>query len=132
MNLQRNLSTAPPPIPPKRNTQSACIRKHRLPASQTKSDQVRAQVRARAVQSRYPMALRLVALLVLAPALDFLPRDKVPSAYFDAVTALQSIEVCKVTPPRHTGVSAGYDAFHLIGPGLVALHDLLHVALELC
>ena len=47
------------------------------------------------------MALGLVALLVLAPALDFLPRDKVPSAYFDAVKALQSIEVCKVTPPRH-------------------------------
>ena len=46
------------------------------------------------------MALGLVALLVFAPALDFLPRDKVPSDYYDAVRALQAIEVCKVNPPR--------------------------------
>ena len=40
------------------------------------------------------MALGLVALLVLAPALDFLPRDKVPSEYYEAVLALQSVQAC--------------------------------------
>ena len=40
------------------------------------------------------MALSLVALLVLAPALDFLPRHKVPSEYYEAVLALQSVQAC--------------------------------------
>jgi len=48
------------------------------------------------------MALTLVSLLALAPALDFLPRSKVPSVYFEAVAALQSIDVCKGRVPRPT------------------------------
>jgi len=48
------------------------------------------------------MALALVALLALAPALDFLPSAKVPRAYLEAVAALQSIEVCEGKVPRPT------------------------------
>ena len=53
------------------------------------------------------MTLALIALLTLAPALDFLPKDKIPTAYFEAVNALRAIEVCIGRAPRPTA-SAGY------------------------
>lgn len=48
------------------------------------------------------MALALVALLSLAPALDFLPKAKVPSEYYETVAALQSTDLCKGRVPRAT------------------------------
>jgi hypothetical protein len=53
------------------------------------------------------MTLALIALFTLAPALDFLPKDKIPRAYFEAVSALKAIEVCIGRAPRPTA-SAGY------------------------
>ena len=50
------------------------------------------------------MTLALIALFTLAPALDFLPKDKIPGAYFEAVSALKAIEVCIGRAPRPRGV----------------------------
>jgi hypothetical protein len=53
------------------------------------------------------MTFALLALLTIAPALDFLPKDQIPSEYFEAVDALKAIEVCTGRAPRPTA-SAGY------------------------
>ena len=55
----------------------------------------------------------MLALLALAPALDFLPRSKVPSEYRDAVDALRAIEVCKGRAPRPS--ASAKHVFHIEG-----------------
>ena len=59
------------------------------------------------------MALALLALLALAPALDFLPSSKVPSEYRDAIDALRAIEVCKGRAPRPS--ASAKHVFHIEG-----------------
>jgi hypothetical protein len=59
------------------------------------------------------MALSLLALFTLAPALDFLPEGKVPSEYYDAIDALKAIEVCSGRAPRPT--ASARHVFHIEG-----------------